>query len=118
MIHCVRREYQNVVIYTGDTDVLVLFISFRHMAIMYENSKVYVYLMTAGSMRVYDVNALSLNIGLTFCSALPFFYALTGCDTVYSFFNVGKCKFYDALSTFREVHSLTEVFTILSHESL
>ena len=36
-------------------------------------------------MRGYDVNVLSPSIGVTFCIALPFFYAFTGCDTVSSF---------------------------------
>ena len=116
MIHCVTREYQNIIVYTGDTDVLMLTISFRPMAASYDNSVVYTYFMTAGSLRVYDINALSLSIGVTFCSALPFFFAFTGCDTVSSFFNVGKCKFYDALSTFSKIDSLTEVFTTLSQE--
>ena len=40
-------------------------------------SNMYVYFMTAGSMRVYNVNALSLSIGVTFCSALSFCYAST-----------------------------------------
>ena len=113
-IHCVDRGYQNVVVHTGDTDVLILLISFRPMTKMYSN--MYAYFMTAGSLRIYDVNALCLNIGIPFCGAIPFFYTFTGCDTVSSFFNVGKCKFYDALSTFTKVDLLTEVFKVLGQE--
>ena len=101
--------------YTGDTDVLVLLISFRPMTKMYSN--VYAYFMTAGTLRVYDVNALCLSIGIHICGALPFFYAFTGCDTVSSYYNVGKCKFYDALSTFSKVDLLTEVFKVLSQRT-
>ena len=41
--------------------------------------------MTAGTLRIYDVNVLCLSIGIPFCGALPFFYTFTGRDTVSSF---------------------------------
>ena len=107
--------YQNVVVHTGDTDVLVLLISFRPMAKMYSN--VYAYFMKAGTLRIYDVNALCFSIGIPFCGALSFFYTFTGCDTVSSFFNVGKCIFYDTLFTFTKVDLLTEVFKVLGQET-
>ena len=53
---------------------------------------------------------------MEFCGTLHFFYAFSGCDTVSSFFKVGKCKFYDALSTFKDIDSLKEVFKALGHE--
>ena len=56
------------------------------------------------------------NIGLEFCDALPFFYAFSGSDTVSSFFEVGKCKFYDTLSTFKNINKLKEVFKALWNE--
>ena len=65
-------------VHAGDTDVLVLLISFRPMAKMYSN--VYAYFMAAGTLRIYGVNALCLSIGIPFCGALPFFYIFTGCD--------------------------------------
>ena len=46
---------------------------------MYSN--VYAYFMTAGTLRIYDVNVLCLSIGIPFCGALPFFYIFTGCDS-------------------------------------
>ena len=32
-----------------------------------------------------------------------------------SFFNVGKCKFYDDLSTFNDIDAQKEVFKVLSN---
>ena len=55
---------------------------------------------------MYDVKAIYLNIGLSVCNALPFFYAFSGCDTVSRVFKVGKCTFYDALSTFNDIDAL------------
>ena len=55
---------------------------------------------------MYDTKFLCSNVGLEFCDALPFFYAFSGCDTISSFFKVGKCKFYDALSTFKIINKL------------
>ena len=43
MIHCVLNEFQKVGVYTGDTDVIVLLISHRHIAGRYETSDVYVF---------------------------------------------------------------------------
>ena len=103
--------------YTGDTDVLVLLVSFCQRAENFHYSNIYAYFVVHGVLKhVYDVKSLCLNIGLEFCGTLHFFYAFSGCDTVSSFFKVGKCKFYDALSTFKDIDSLKEVFKALGHE--
>ena len=54
MIHCVDTGYQNVVVYTGDTDVLVLLTSFRPMTKMYSNVYAYCgYLETLHRIFIY-----------------------------------------------------------------
>ena len=45
---------------------------------------------------------------------MPFFHTFTGCDTVSSFFNQGKCKFWDRWEKFEEVDTLTRTFAELS----
>ena len=116
MIHCVKNGFQNVAVYTGDTDVVVLLIPHLHIPAQYENSDVYAIFKTGSSLRYYDINILSLSISTSFCKALPFFFAFTGCDTVSSFYHIGKCKFYDSSSTFTELSLLTEVFAALGKE--
>ena len=115
-IHCVDKSFSHVVIYTGDTDVMILLLSFCRKAAQFEYCNIYVYFAHQGNLTVYDVKAICLNIGLSFCNALPFFYAFSGCDTVSSYFKVGKCKFYDALSTFNDIDALKEVFKVLSNQ--
>ena len=60
------------------------------------------------------INDIALDLGEEVCQALPSFNAYTGCDTVSSFFNPGKCKFWDRWFDFENESLLTEVFIELS----
>ena len=62
----------------------------------------------------YNINDISLGLGEETCKALTLFHAFTGCDTVSSFFNHGKCKFWDRWQQFDDKDDLTRVFTELS----
>ena len=62
----------------------------------------------------YDINKISFEEQK--CRALPFFYALTGCDVVSSFYNHGKCKFWDRWFESEEEEDLTKVFINLSEK--
>ena len=42
--------------------------------------------------------------------ALPFFYAFTECDTVFSFYDKGKCKAYDVWVKSERKDDFTDVF--------
>ena len=51
----------------------------------------------------------------TFAKHYPFFHVFTGCDTVSSFCNYGKCKFFDTWTELNKViGELTELFKPLS----
>ena len=71
-------------------------------------------LKTPSSTSYYDINKAPINLGEQICRALPFLYALTGCDIVSSFFNQGKCKFWDRWFESEEREALTNVFIVLS----
>ena len=60
------------------------------------------------------MNKIAEELGERKCRAIPFFYALTGCDIVSSFFNQGKCKFWDRLTESPKEEALTTVFMGLS----
>ena len=60
----------------------------------------------------YSINGIALD--LEACEALPFFHAYTWCDTVSSFFNHDKCKFWDRWFDFENESLLTKVFSELS----
>ena len=57
-----------------------------------------------------------MSLGEQKCTALPFFHAFTGCDISSSFFNQGKCKFWDRWIEFNEENVLTEAFSLLSRK--
>ena len=45
----------------------------------------------------YSVSTLAEKLGSSVCQALPFFHALTGCDTTSAFKNVGKKTAYEVM---------------------
>ena len=90
-------KFERIVINTIDTDVLVLLISYvgRMKSIgPSPNLEIYAYL-TAGK-KYYNIREITKSLGKEVCLALPFFYCLTGCDTVSSLNGKGKCKAWDA----------------------
>ena len=57
------------------------------------------------------------NLGVNVCKALPFFHAFTGCDTVSSFYQHGKAKFWkEWQDTYQHDQTLTEVFKDMSDQ--
>ena len=52
------------------------------------------------------------------CRALPFQYGFTGCDTTSSFFNIGKCKWFDYWVNCPEKEQLSSTFIELSSQPL
>ena len=94
MLQCVKSGIKNIVVRTIDTDVLILLLAYRHFAGNFD-SKIYAWFTVGKNVSFYDVYKLAVHLGEKKCQALPFFYTFTGCDIVSSFFNQGKCKFWD-----------------------
>ena len=94
MIQWVRSSVKHCVVRIVDMNVVISLIAFRQLA---ENCDcvVFTFLSSAVSNRFYNINKITEELGERKCRALPFFYASTGCDIVSSFFNQGKCKFWD-----------------------
>jgi hypothetical protein len=113
MLQCVKGGVSTVVVRTVDTDVLVLLLAFRHLAGNF-SSKVFAYFGIGNKSCFYDINEISLHLGEISCRALPFFFAFTGCDTVSSFFNQGKCKMWDRWFEYHDRENITRVFIELS----
>ena len=49
------------------------------------------------------------------CKALPFFFGITGCDSVESFNGKGKCTFFDARVKSADKDSITQLFIKLGN---
>ena len=79
------------------------------------SSNVFVWFGTGTNTTFYNINDIALGLEET-CKALTFFHAFTGCDTVSSFFNHGKCKFWDRWQEFDDKDDLTRLFSELSQK--
>ena len=61
--------------------------------------------------KFYNFKLIFVQLGADVCEALPFFHAFTGCENVSSFYNHGKCKFFDTWMELNNVNrELTELF--------
>ena len=114
MLQCLLTRIKTIVVQTVDTGVFLLLLAYCHSGGNF-SSKVFVWL-GIGKLNscFYSINDIALDLGEEVCQALPFFYAYTGCDTVSSFFNHGKCKFWDRWFDFENESLLTKVFSELS----
>ena len=94
MIQCVRSGVKQCVVRTVDTDVVISLIAYRRLAENFD-CVVLACLSSAVSNRFCNINKTAEEISERKCRALPFFYVLAECDIISSFFNQGKCKFWD-----------------------
>ena len=64
-----------------------------------------------GKENYYNVHEICVGLGPDICKRLPFFHALTGCDTTSSFYKVGKNRFWNEwIKVDKEDPSLTSAF--------
>ena len=85
----VKHATSNAVIKTVDTEVVIFAIfCFKLLKI----NKLWIEFGVAGNTRYISIHVAvsSLPQSQTMCASLPFFHAFTGCDTVSSFFGIGK----------------------------
>ena len=86
------QGFKRVLVWTIDTDVLVLLIAFATSPNA-DDSNIYAAMCsTDRTVSYYNVKEIQSNLGFVVKKALPFFYAFTGCDTVSSIFSQRKCK--------------------------
>ena len=102
----IHNGYKNILVLTVDTDALVLLIS--HIG-QVELGDVDIHAYLINSEIYYGIRAIIQELESNICCALPFFYALSGCDTVLSFYGKGKCKANVWLKSSQK-DDLTEVF--------
>lgn len=99
-----------VMIKTVDTDVIVLAIAcFRRMSL----SELWVAFGSGKHLRYFPIHVLARNLGSERSSALPFFHAFTGCDTVSCFTGRGKKTAWEVWNSFTDI---AQTFVKLSSE--
>ena len=106
------KECQHIQLRSVDTDIII--ISIAHSEIIFSKG-VDVLNVNCGSGKFYNVKPTSVQLGADVSKALPFFHAFSGCETVSSFCNHEKRKFFDTLMKLNKVNGeLTELFKSLS----
>ena len=107
--HAINQSYHGIdeiLIKSVDTDVLVL--------TRYGATKIFVEQCLGKHQKHYVIDIFNL-IGEKKAKPLPFFHSFTGCDSTSSFFNHGKCQFWDTwMTNYEDDDILTEVFIELS----
>ena len=85
--HATKHGHQKVSIRTVDTDVIVLAVAqIQHLQI----SELWIEFGVGKHYRFIPAHLVALNMGPEKASALPFFHALTGCDTTSAFCGIEK----------------------------
>ena len=106
--HATRHGHTKVVLRTVDTDVLVIAISqMSNLGL----AEIWLEFGVSKHYRVISVHNIVSSVGYEKASALPFFHALTGCDTTSAFAGRSKRSAWDTWKVFPEI---TSTFTRLS----
>ena len=101
-------DMKKILIRTVDTDVFILAITFEHRL---ELEKLWVAFGVGKNLRYLPIHKIASSLTTLQCEGLPFFHALTGCDTVSFFSGWGKKSAFQAWKCYSEA---TDVFSSLS----
>ena len=113
-INCIENGFNKVVVRTVDTDVLALLLGNIPYIKRIADATVYS-LFGQSNLSYYNIAEIATQCGDQFSTAVPFMYGFSGCDTVSSFFGMGKCKWFDNWTESQEKDVLTSVFHELDH---
>ncbi|XP_071853660.1 uncharacterized protein [Apostichopus japonicus] len=106
--HAFHEGFQNILIRTVDTDVVVLTIAAVSKLGIQES---WVAFGTGKNFRYIPVHEIAASLGPNKCQALPMFHAYTGCDTVSAFYSKGKKSAWETWKVYEDV---TMAFITLS----
>ena len=106
--HASVNSMKRILIRTVDTDVVILAIA---SAKKLEVEELWVAFGVGKHLRYLPIHKIAGSLTTKQCEGLPFFHALTGCDTVSYFSGKGKKTAFQAWKCYPEV---TEVFCALS----
>ena len=93
--HSLVSGAKTIGVNSQDTDVLIIILGFFHQLQARYNFNDIV--IDFGLTNRYSVSTIAEKLGAVVCQALPFFHALTGCDTTSAFKNIGKKTAYEVM---------------------
>ena len=112
-MHALEEGNRTFMIRTVDTDVIVILLGkFNDVFSRYPDFDVWIKFGVGKSMQHIHLKSVVNKIGLRISRGLPFFHALTGCDTTSSFKGKGKKS---AWQTWKSFQAATPIFEELSH---
>ena len=108
------EEGNNVsLIHTVDTDIVVICIGkFHAILARYPDFQLWVKFGTGSTQHMIYINSICEAIGQSVSHGMPFFHALTGCDTTSAFRNKDKKTGWNTWSGYQ---AITSFFEFLSH---
>lgn len=78
-------------VYTGDTDVVVILLSnFHHIKALNPAAEIWISFKAGKTTKMIQLNTIATNLGTTTCKAMALFHAFTGSDSTSSFKFKGK----------------------------
>ena len=117
-LNCLKTNFDHIEIHSIDTDVLIQLLANVADEVPFCNEnprpRIYFKLVTPNASW-FDVVSLIELLGTDVCKALPFFFGITGCDSVESFNGKGKCTFFDAWMKSADKDSITQLFIKLGN---
>ena len=103
--HATAHGHHRVGIQTVDTDVVVLAVAqFQNL----QMEELWIEFGVGKHYRFIPAHLIATSLGPEKAKALPFFHAITGCDTTSAFAGIGKGTAWDVWDAFPEI---TTVFT-------
>ena len=115
VINLGKKGYTNVHVKTIDSDVVMLCLTYVDHVIANGIEKFIV--IYGPKKKKIDIIYHLVKFGSDICNGFSFFHAFTGCDTVSSFYRIGKAKFWDVWQSKVKAGSkdLTNIFKRLSN---
>lgn len=115
-----RNGARDVLVHTVDTDIIIILVGL--LANFHPDTNIWVAFGTGKFFRYYHINSIVETLGPEMSKALPFFHALTGCDTTSQFLGKGKKTAWNAWKCFQDatlafVHIMERPFLPLTLES-
>ena len=109
-----HRGKTSFVVRTTDSDVVVILAAFMTQ-FLWDSAQLKLWVdFGTGQKRTISVNQIYDHIGEPLALALPFFHALSGCDSTASFFKKSKVMLYQCWMSFTKFDELTAAFQTLS----
>ena len=108
----VTRGFTSLLLKATDTDVVVVCLSLFEQI----GAKcIWIEFGTSRNLRLLPIHEIHKSLGPARCRGLPFFHALTGCDTTTAFVGYGKVSAWNVWEEFEQEY--TQVFSRVSFYS-